>query len=49
MKKIIRIASVIALASASLLYVGCTKDFSADIAKTNQDVAALNQKIETLN
>ena len=49
MKKIIRIASVIALASASLLYVGCTKDFSADIAKTNQDVAALNQKVESLN
>ena len=49
MKKIIRIASVIALASASLLYVGCTKDFSADIAKTNKDVEALNQKIETLN
>ena len=49
MKKIIRIASVIALASASLLYVGCTKDFSADIAKTNQDVAALSQKVESLN
>ena len=49
MKKIIRIASVIALVGASLLYVGCTKDFSADIAKTNQDVAALNQKVESLN
>ena len=48
MKKIIRIASVIALASASLLYVGCTKDFSADLAKTNSEVAAQASKVAAL-
>ena len=49
MKKIIRIASVITLACASLVYVGCTKDFSADIAKTNSDVSALKSKVDALD
>ncbi|MCQ2158029.1 MAG: hypothetical protein MJY53_06540 [Bacteroidales bacterium] len=48
MKKIIRIASVIALLGASLLYVGCTKDFSADLAKTNSEVAAQASKVAAL-
>lgn len=44
MKKIIRLASVIALAGAALLYVGCTKDFSGDVAKVDQKVTDLDAK-----
>lgn len=51
MNKIIRIASVFALACAALLYTGCTKDFSEDIARledqkaTKTDVAAVNEAL----
>ena len=51
MNKIIRIASVFALACAALLYTGCTKDFSEDIARledqkaTKADVAAVNEAL----
>lgn len=51
MNKIIRFASVFALACAALLYTGCTKDFSEDIARledqkaTKADVAAVNEAL----
>lgn len=49
MKKIIRIASVIALASASLLYVGCTKDFSGDITRLENTDTELSKEIKDVN
>ena len=52
MKKIFRMALVIALAGASLLYTGCTKDVSADINKVANDLAnyeaEINAKVNDL-
>lgn len=53
MNKIIRFASVIAIACASLVYAGCTKDFSSDIARlegekaTKADVEKVNAALES--
>lgn len=52
MNKIIRFASVVAIACASLVYAGCTKDFSSDIARlegekaTKADVEKVNAALE---
>ena len=41
MNKIIRFASVIAIVCASLVYAGCTKDFSSDIARLEGEKATV--------
>ena len=53
MNKIIRIASVLALACSALLYVGCTKDFSGDVSRLEtkdselaSDITALQSALE---
>ena len=60
MKKIFRMALVIALAGASLMYTGCTKDYDAEIKQVTDDltkfqqdmtakVTALEGQVSTLN
>lgn len=44
MKKFFRMASVIAIACASLTYTSCTKDYSEEIKAVNTDLAALQSK-----
>lgn len=41
MKKIFRLASVLALAGVALMYTGCTKDYDADIKAIKTDLADL--------
>ncbi len=41
MKKIFRMAAVFALACATLLYTGCTKDYSEDLSKLESRVDAI--------
>lgn len=48
MNKIIRFASVIALACASLVYVGCTKDFSGDVNRLENQDQAITQQVQSL-
>lgn len=48
MKKIFRMALVFALAGATLMYTGCTKDYSEDINGLSSDVATLNSNLQTL-
>ena len=48
MKKIFRMALVLALAGATLMYTGCTKDYSDDINELKKDVSALQQTVNSL-
>ena len=47
MKKIFRMALVFALAGATLMYTGCTKDYKEDINKLDSDVTALRNDLTT--
>lgn len=44
MKKIFRMATVVALACASLTYTSCTKDYSEEINDLNTDLSSLQSK-----
>lgn len=46
MKKFFRMASVIALACASLTYTSCTKDYDEEINTVNKNVEALQSKLQ---
>jgi hypothetical protein len=48
MKKIFRMALVCALAGATLLYTGCTKDYSDDINGLKKSVSDLETELSTL-
>ena len=48
MKKIFRMALVFALAGATLMYTGCTKDYSEDINNVEGEVSALESTINGL-
>ena len=48
MKKFFRVALVCALAGATLLYTGCTKDYSEDISSLTKQVDDNGVKIKTL-
>ena len=48
MKKIFRMALVFALAGATLMYTGCTKDYSEDINNVESEVNALESTINGL-
>ena len=47
MKKIFRMALVFALAGATLMYTGCSKDYSEDINSLDQKVSALGSELGT--
>ena len=56
MKKVFRVAWVCALAGATLLYTGCTKDYSEDLSgltkrveKTESDITSINSQILSIN
>ena len=49
MKKIFRMALVFALAGATLMYTGCSKDYTEDINNVNADVKDLQNKLGDLN
>ena len=49
MKKIFRMALVCALAGATLLYTGCTKDYSDDINDLKKSVSDLETTVSQLN
>ena len=48
MKKIFRMALVFALAGATLMYTGCTKDYSEDINSVKNDVTSLESSLNAL-
>ena len=48
MKKFMRIALVFALAGATLMYTGCTKDYSGDISDLNNQLGKQEAAITTL-
>ncbi len=53
MKKIFRMALVFALAGATLMYTGCSKDYSEDINRLDDSISALkndlSQQVNTLS
>ena len=49
MKKIFRMALVCALAGATLMYTGCTKDYSEDINKIDSEVNSLENEYKALS
>ena len=49
MKKIFRMALVFALAGATLMYTGCTKDYSEDINKIDSEVSSLENEYKALS
>lgn len=49
MKKIIRIAIALAITGSSLLYTGCTKDYSGDINKLQNEVTEVQAAVKSLN
>ena len=49
MKKIFRMALVFALAGATLMYTGCSKDYTEDINNVKSDVQDLQNKLGELN
>ncbi|MDO5442943.1 MAG: hypothetical protein Q4G10_04675 [Bacteroidia bacterium] len=49
MKKIFRMALVFALAGATLMYTGCTKDYSEDINKLSSEISSLENEYKALS
>jgi outer membrane murein-binding lipoprotein Lpp len=49
MKKIFRMALVFALAGATLMYTGCSKDYTEDINNVKSSVSDLQNKLGELN